>query len=459
MPHQALRLQFPRKVFPHPVLSWIAAAFLLTSASACAVDITGAAPQAAASDYQVKLADYERIHGAYEQQAAAYWDAVAAKRRLRNAKRRHHQQIALSDYVLTQPPVYTGPRKPVDPNAPPQPPSEKPAVPVVADFLEAARAQWGFVPDRPRSEREFKRAYAAAARAGGLHKDQVVGIYAFETAGHGAYDTQAGLLFDRPGARAISPALGYNQLLSTLTLSLLAEHGHAIVAALREKERQLSGEARVHMAHKITVLRRMIAFARSVPHRWKEYDRVAKHTAKGMGVHAVLLDVDIGPLLQVQNLANSLRFARAKGYTGHMSAAELELMNLTGAGNGIDMVMMPQALREQVPTANFFVPAGYWRNPIARRSQVVAGLIAEIQDHINRAEKIPARKSWRRRSDEGSTHKFAEHHVCSPSRSRHQFSRLACPPRAAPSRSRRARSACRGERAFHNRLNGRKMNA
>ena len=143
------------------------------------------------------------------------------------------------------------------------------------------------------------------------------------------------------------------------------------------------------MARKITALRRMIAVARSVPHRWSAYERLAKHTAKGLGMHAVLLDVDIGPLLQVQNLANSLRFARIKGYEGRMSAAELELMNLAGAGNGIDMVMMPQDLRERVPTANFFVAAGYWRNPIARRTKVVAGLIAEIQNHIDRAEKNP----------------------------------------------------------------------
>ena len=93
--------------------------------------------------------------------------------------------------------------------------------------------------------------------------------------------------------------------------------------------------------------------------------------------------------MQVQNLANSLHFARVKGYEGRMSAAELELMNLAGAGNGIDMVMMPQSLREKVPTSNFFVPSGYWRNPIARRSKVVAGLIAEIQNHIDRAEKNP----------------------------------------------------------------------
>jgi hypothetical protein len=39
-----------------------------------------------------------------------------------------------------------------------------------------------------------------------------------------------------------------------------------------------------------------------------------------------------------------------------------------------------------VPTANFFVRAGYWRNPVAHRTQVVSGLIAEIQEHIARAE-------------------------------------------------------------------------
>ena len=376
----------------------LAVALTTLSVSACAEATMGQAadpptgalandPRAAA--YQAKLAAYEQAHGAYKAEAGAYWNAVAAKRKIRNAKRRQHARIVASDYVLTQPPVYSGPPEPKNPFAPPTPPGEKKQIPVVADFVEAAREQYAFVPDRPQNELEFKRAYAADAMAAGLDKDQVVGIYAFETGGHGAYDTQAGLLFDRPGAHAISPALGYNQLLSTLTISLLAEHGNHVVALLQQKERQLSGEARARMARKITALRRMIAVARSVPHRWSAYERLAKHTAKGLGMHAVLLDIDIGPLLQVQNLANSLRFARIKGYEGRMSAAELELMNLAGAGNGIDMVMMPQDLRERVPTANFFVAAGYWRNPIARRTKVVAGLIAEIQNHIDRAEKNP----------------------------------------------------------------------
>jgi len=75
-----------------------------------------------------------------------------------------------------------------------------------------------------------------------------------------------------------------------------------------------------------------------------------------------------------------------KGHDAPLSAAELELMNLTGDGNGIDMVSMPEALREKVPTANFFQPEGYWRNPIARRSGTVARLIAEIADTMQREE-------------------------------------------------------------------------
>jgi len=62
-----------------------------------------------------------------------------------------------------------------------------------------------------------------------------------------------------------------------------------------------------------------------------------------------------------------------------LTAAELELMNLTGDGNGFDMLTMPQALRVRVPTANFFQQQGYERNPVARRTGVVANLIADIE--------------------------------------------------------------------------------
>lgn len=341
---------------------------------------------AALAAYEAKLAVYERARAAFEREADAYWDAISSKRKIRNGKRRRHETIQLTDYVLTQPPVYEGPPRPVSPlpppPAPPKPP--RPEIPVVADFLQAAKEQWGFVPDQPQSDAAFKRAYAQAARAAGLTEAQVVGVYAFETGGRGSYDTQAGLEPPGPGKKAISPALGYNQLLSTNTVALLAEHGRHFLNVLEARARAADGEARARMLHKIAVVKHMVNFCRSLPHSWREYDEVAKHTAKGWGIHAALLDIDIGPLLQVQKLLNSVAFARLKGFQGTLSAAELELMNLTGDGNGIDMVLMPQDMRERVPTSNFFQPHGYARNPVARRTKVVAGLIAEIQQHINR---------------------------------------------------------------------------
>jgi hypothetical protein len=188
----------------------------------------------------------------------------------------------------------------------------------------------------------------------------------------------------RPGARAISPAIGYNQLLSTNSVSLLAEHGGRLAAALRQKANALTGNAKLDMERKIDALKRMIAFSRSVPNRWGEHDRLAKTTAGGYGIHAAVLDIDLGPLLQVQKLIDSVRFARAKGYMAPLTAAELELMNLTGDGNGFDMVTMPQALRGRVPTANFFQQQGYERNPVARRTGVVANLIADIEGKMSR---------------------------------------------------------------------------
>ena len=48
----------------------------------------------------------------------------------------------------------------------------------------------------------------------------------------------------------------------------------------------------------------MVAFTRSVPNAWSEHDKLAKTTPGGMGIHAAMLDRDIGPLLQTQKLLN-----------------------------------------------------------------------------------------------------------------------------------------------------------
>jgi hypothetical protein len=341
-------------------------------------------------DYQSRLAQYTQARSTYDEIASAYWDQVVDKRRLRNAKRRDHQTIQSDDYVLTQPPVYSGPPRPVDANAPGPPPSERAPIPVVADFLRAAAEQFAFVPDRPQSELEFKRAYAQAALAAGLTRDQIVGVYAFETGGNGTYDMQAGVSPTRPNA--ISPAIGYNQLLSTNSVSILAEDGNRLLAALRQKAKTLTGEPKLSMERKIEALKRMIAFCRSGPQNWNEFERLAKTTPGGMGVHAAILDRDIGPILQVQKLLNSVRFARAKHYDAPLTATELELMNLTGDGNGFDMVTMSQALRPHVPTANFFQQSGYERNPVARRTGVVEALLADIEGKMKNAALSPGAK-------------------------------------------------------------------
>ncbi|MEP7031617.1 MAG: hypothetical protein ABI830_11840 [Pseudolabrys sp.] len=351
-----------------------------------------AAPAIAQSnDYEARLTQYNQARQAYDAVASVYWDDVADKRRGRNNKRRANEPVTINDYVLTQPPVYSGPPRPVDPNAPPGPaPGEKTPLPVIADFLKAAAEQFAFVPDRPQNEFEFKRAYAQAAQAAGLTKDQIVGIYAFETGGNGTYDMQAGVTPTRPNA--ISPAVGYNQLLSTNTVSILAEHGTKLIAILRNKAKTLTGAPKLSMERKIEAFRRMIAHSRSVPYRWADLDAMAKTTPGGWGIHAAILDRDIGPQLQVYKLANSLHFARIKHYNTPLTGAELELMNLTGDSTGLDMVMMPPNLRARVPTANFFQQNGYDRNPVARRTGVVGNLIADIESKMIRGAQSPGAK-------------------------------------------------------------------
>jgi hypothetical protein len=334
---------------------------------------------------------YIHARRAYERAAEAYWQEVADKRRARFAKRRNGEPIGLDDYVLTQPPLYTGPPRPPGvrmPRRDPRAPIVR--IPSMSDFLNAAAEQFRFTPERPKSEAEFMQAYARVATAAGLTRDQAVRIYAFETGGNGTYDVQAGLTVPRrKGARAISPAVGYNQLLNTNTIGLLAANGDAYVQTLAETLAQSSGSRRQALQHKIDGLQRMIVFCRSVPYAWSEHDKLAKFTRGGVGVHAVLLDRDIGPLLQTRKLLDSVEFARSRGHSAPLTAVELELMNFTGDGNGFDLVTMPQELRERVPTSNFFLRGGYERNPIARRTGTVAKLYAAIDSKMDRASRQP----------------------------------------------------------------------
>jgi hypothetical protein len=387
----------------HPIrnLGYLALALLLMAPQAAAIDVETlpattagamaqvASPQAIA-EYRRRLKEYLEARAAFEQEAGAYWSSISEKRRGRNAKRREHQTIALDDYVLTQPPVYAGPRRPVNP-APeaeePREPRERKHIPVVADLLKAAAEHFQWTPQRPTNELEFKRAYARVASGAGLTREQAVRVYAFETGGNGNHASQSGF----HGSRAISTAIGYNQLLTTNTVELLAEQGPEFVRLLNEKAAHLSGPARQTMDRKIAVLKKMVALARSVPDEWAQHEKIGD-TPQGWALHAMVLDIDVGPLLQTHKLLTSVIFARAKGFTRPLAAAELEMMNLTGDGTGLDMVTMPQAIREQVPTSNFFQRSGYERNPVAIRHNTVAKLLAVTDARMDSNSNLPGAK-------------------------------------------------------------------
>ena len=391
---------------PHAIRhcsGYLALALLLTASPARAVEaappspaITNAMAQAASpqaiAEYRRKLGEYQQARAAFEQEAGAYWNAVTEKRRGRNAKRRERQPIGIDDYVLTQPPLYEGPKRPVNPE--PEPEQARPArrpLPVVADFLKAASEHFQFTPQRPGNEAEFKRAYARAASAAGLTREQAVRVYSFETGGNGNHDMQSGLSASRPGSRAISTAVGYNQLLTTNSVELIAEQGREFVKELSERAARLSGQPRAAMEQKIAALKRMVAVARSVPDEWAQHEKLGD-SPQGWGIHAMVLDIDVGPLLQTHKLLTSVIFARVKGYTRPLTAAELEMMNLTGDSTGLDMVTMPQAMREQVPTSNFFQRGGYERNPVAIRHNTVAKLLDVTDSRMDSNSNLPGAK-------------------------------------------------------------------
>lgn len=380
----------------------VALALPLLAVRAFAVDasslppaVAGAMAQAVSpqviAEYRRKLKDYLEARDAFEQQADAYWSLVAEKRRGRFAKWRDHQEVTVDDYVLSQPPVYTGPRRPVNPAPeiePEAPHRPRKHIPVVADLLRAAADYFQWAPQQPATEIQFRRAYARFAARAGLTREQAVRVYAFETGGDGRHDSQSGLIH---GSRAISTAIGYNQLLTTNTVELLAEQGPGLVRALAQKAASLSGPARQAMEYKLAVLKKMVALARSVPDDWSAHAKIGD-SPQGWALHAMVLDIDVGPMLQTHKLLTSVIFARQKGYMRPLTAAELEMMNLTGDGTGLDMVMMPQIMREQVPTSNFFQRGGYERNPVAFHHNTVAKLLAVTDARMDADSREPGAK-------------------------------------------------------------------
>jgi hypothetical protein len=315
---------------------------------------------AAYRTYLIARADFER-------QAQVYWTLVDERREHRRKKHAQQKAFTADDYVLEQPLKYAGPAlapeiaalvataKPVEP--------EKPMA-ALADFLSNARSQFNFVPERT-TEHEFKRRYAADALAAGLSKDQVVRVYALETGGRGTFDMQAGIDPDTRNGRPISSAIGYAQLLSANSSNELVRHGEHFIARLEAMQTPVARA-------KASVLRAMLREAKAVPNEWREHQKFAL-TPAGQGIHAINLDADIGPWLQVLKLKGLLETAAKEAGRSSLTGAELELMNLAGPRTGLEMM---QAIGRRVPTSNFFAEAAYYRNSVVREKTGAELLVA-----------------------------------------------------------------------------------
>lgn len=317
-----------------------------------------------------------RARAAFDTHLDSYWDDVDDKRAQRRRKRGAGQRTTAADYAAEQPPKYSGPAIPPDvakiiadlKQAEPEPEPRA----GLADFLSYAKTHYGFVPT-PSSEREFKRRYAEESLAAGLSKMQVVRVYALETGGRGTYDMQAGIDPDTKQGKPISSALGYAQLLSGNSVNELVTHGQSFISRLNALAAASGANARraAALRAKALVVAKMLRVARSVPNDWGHQVKLGS-TPRGMGIHALNLDADVGPWLQVIKLKGVLQTAVDAGRP-HLTGAELELMNLAGPRTGLEMM---EPVARGMPTTNFFSRTGYYRNTIVRERTAAELLLA-----------------------------------------------------------------------------------
>jgi hypothetical protein len=338
-------------------------------------------------EQQAKLKAFETAQAAFRRRTDQYWHQIEVKRKKRKAKLAAGKAVTAADYVKEQPPVYKGPARPdaimaLLPKAPKPPEEQREPIPVVADFLHHAEAVYGYRPDRV-SEDDFMIAYAMEAIKLGLTRDQVVRVYALETGGMGTHDLQSG--YNPRTGHAASTALGYAQLLAANTIEQLRKEGPEFAARLERQadEGSLPESKAASLRAKAEILRRMIADAKKVRESWPAHVAYAK-TDRGLGMHAVNLDGDIGPWLQVVKLRGIKEFAAKKGL-GSLTGAQLELMNLSGPAHGFEMM---QPLGTQMPTSNFFERKGYERNPITA-GKTGAQLLAKIGEIMDRNVQQP----------------------------------------------------------------------
>lgn len=372
---------------------WLPQAFRIGAAAAlCALALMGGSLQAAAQripdDLAARLNErqiatyraYLAARAPFDRRLDAYWAEVDALREGRRRKRAAGTEFTAADYVPELPPQYEGPPMPADvakiiaDMRPPQPDTE---IAGLHDFLAAAKSEYGYVPAAIQ-EREFKRRYAQEALRVGLSKAQVIDVFALETGGRGVYDMQAGIDPETRKGRPISTALGYAQLLAGNSVNEVAKHGNTFVARLEDmaRARGVAPARAAYLKRKAGIVRKMVRAAKSVPYEWSRHVALG-NTPRGQGIHALNLDPDVGPWLQVIKLRGVLDTGLQAGRTS-LSGPELELMNLAGPGTGLEM-MTP--IGHRMPTTNFFSRAAYGRNTIVREKNG-AELLAALEQRM-----------------------------------------------------------------------------
>lgn len=385
---------------PGPILTaaawlrWLPVALLMAlapqpAAALSTVDFLALLSSAESEEFQA----WRAARSNYEAKLDGYWEKVDAKRQARKGKRAKKVAFDRDDYVMTLPPSYDGPKlapaltKKYEKFVADQEksdPKPKKEMETVADYLAAAKGVYNFVPERI-SEKEFKRRYAMEAHRLGISKDQVVRIYALETGGIGTYDMQAGIHPIKKTGRAISSALGYAQLLDANSINELHKFGAEFLQRLNAtaKLSGITAERSAALARKIASLKKMYSNVRAQPFEWGAQQAYAK-TQPGMGVHALNIDGDIGPMLQAVKL-RGLKDVAEKAGRGTLTGAEMELMNLAGPATGLEMM---QPAGSQAPTTNFFARRAYYVNKMVI-GLTGDGLLAELERRMDQAVKTP----------------------------------------------------------------------
>jgi len=337
-----------------------------------------------------QLTAYEAYRAArdpFERQFKIYWQRVEAKRDARKAKRLLGQEYDAEDYIAVQPPKYAGPELPPEIAkivAEVKPPVPERPLATVADFLANAKEQYGFVPTpthRARVQtqvcpggtgrRPDQGPGGAHLRAGDRwsgHLRHAIGLQSDHQ------DGQADLV--RSGLRAAAARQldeRAGQAWERFARRLLAMA--ATPGTPPERAEALKAKA--------AIVRRMLRAARSIPNEWSHHVRFAG-TPPGLGIHALNLDADVGPWLQVLKL-RGLKDDAANAGRESLAGAEIELMNLAGPRTGLEM-MMPVA--QNMPTSNFFSEGGYYRNTIVRE-KTAAELLKALNDRMEVNVKKP----------------------------------------------------------------------